>query len=78
MNDKNTDTMTPAPERVFAVFRNDVRVSNSEYPSIKDAQHEYEYWRGIISRWPDASRLAIREMKWRRKETEIAVEAEQS
>lgn len=64
-NDKITE-----PEKFFAVFRNDFRVSNSEYPTAKEAQHEFNYWKNILSRWPDGTHLSIRELKWRRREAE--------
>jgi hypothetical protein len=45
---------------MYAVFRNGVRVSDSEYDSKAGAQGEYMYWAGIISRFPDGSKLDVR------------------
>jgi hypothetical protein len=59
---------TTASEKYFAVFRNGFRVSHSEYNSTKDAYPEYDYWRKLLNRWPDGSRLNVRELRWRRKD----------
>jgi hypothetical protein len=45
---------------LYAVFRNGVRVSESEYDSKAGAQTEYTYWAGIINRFPDGSKLDIK------------------
>jgi hypothetical protein len=59
-----------AVEKTFAVFRNDFRVSNSEYSTEAEARPEYDYWKKLLTSWPDGSRLHIREMKWRRREVQ--------
>ena len=81
----NTETVTPTEqtpavaEKKFAVFRDNHRVSSSEYNAAKEAQHEFSYWQGILKRWPDGTHLSIRELKWRRKEKETpAVEEVQA
>lgn len=61
---------TPVAEKKFAVFRDNHRVSSTEYDSAKEAQHELSYWQCILKRWPDGTHLSIRELKWRRKEKE--------
>lgn len=58
----SSDTET----KMYAVFRNGFRVSDSEYDSKMDAQREYEYWAGIIKRNPDGSKLDIRQLNYRR------------
>jgi hypothetical protein len=45
---------------MYAVFRNGVRVSESEYDSKLSAQVEYDYWKNLLARWPDGSKLDIR------------------
>lgn len=45
---------------MYAVFRNGIRVSESEYDSRGGAQTEYQYWAGIIKRNPDGSKLDVR------------------
>jgi hypothetical protein len=51
---------------MYAIFRNGIRVSDSEYDSKLDAQREYEYWAGIIKRNPDGSKLDVRQLNHRR------------
>ena len=58
----NSDTET----KMYAIFRNGIRVSDSEYDSKLDAQREYEYWAGIIKRNPDCSKLDVRQLNYRR------------
>lgn len=58
----SNDRGSEKKEKVFAVFRNGFRVSPSEYNSIGDAQYEYEYWRGILTNWPDGSKLNVQEI----------------
>lgn len=78
MSDKNDTPVTTTTEKVFAVFRNGHRVSNSEYSTAKEAQHEFDYWKGILSRWPDGSRLNIQELKWRRRDVETPIQQEKT
>ena len=52
---------------MYAVFRNGIRVSDSEYDSKMDAQRELDYWTGIIKRHPDGSKLEIRQLNNRRR-----------
>lgn len=58
---------TGEPEKVFVVLRNGFRVSNSEYENADQAQREYNYWAEIIRRWPDNSKLEIKQVKQKRK-----------
>jgi hypothetical protein len=46
--------------KLYAVFRNGVRVSEAEYPSPLFAQKELEHWQSIVKRFPDGSKLEIR------------------
>jgi len=53
----DTGAIAPAKEpKMYAVFRNGTRVSDSEY----------DYWANIVRRWPDGSKLDIRELYYRR------------
>ena len=52
--------------KMYAVFRNGYRVSDSEYDSKLDAQRELDYWTGIIKRNPDGSKIDIRQLNYRR------------
>ena len=52
---------------MYAVFRNGVRVSESEYDSKLSAKMEYDYWANLLERWPDGSRLEIRALNYKRR-----------
>lgn len=52
---------------MYAVFRNGVRVSDSEYDSKLSAQTEHDYWVNLIKRWPDGSKITIRPLNYRRR-----------
>jgi hypothetical protein len=52
--------------KMYAVFRNGFRVSESEYDSKIDTQKEYEYWAEIIKRNPDGSKLDVRQLNYSR------------
>lgn len=58
VNEKQASVTT-----MYAIFRNGVRVSDSEYDSKLSAKVEYDYWDNIIRRHPDGSRLEIRPLK---------------
>ncbi len=55
-------------ERLFAVFRSGVRVSDSVYPSERDplALNEKRYWENIIRNYPDGTKMTIRELTYRK------------
>ena len=57
----------PVNERIFAVYRSGVRVSDSIYTSERDPQavSEKRYWEGILNRWPDGTRVSVKEIRWR-------------
>jgi hypothetical protein len=61
----NSETSETA--KVFVVLRNGLRVSNSEYETPELAEQEYNYWVEIIRRWPDNSKLEIKQIKQKRK-----------
>lgn len=46
-------------QRLYAVFRNGNRVSDREYESESFAQTELDYWKNIIRRNPDGSKVTI-------------------
>lgn len=62
----NTATSSETETKMYAVFRNGYRVSDSEYDSKLDAQRELDYWTNIIKRHPDGSKLEIRQLNNRR------------
>jgi hypothetical protein len=62
----SNNTLEQTETVMYAVFRNNVRVSDSEYDSKLDAQRELDYWAGIIKRYPDGSKLEIRPLNQKR------------
>lgn len=46
--------------KFYAVFRNGVRVSGTEYPDPFFAQKELEHWKGIVAKFPDGSKVEVR------------------
>jgi hypothetical protein len=59
-----TDLVDNQPDvKMYAVFRDGNRVSDSEYDSKMGAQTEYIYWAEIVKRYPDGSKLEIRQVK---------------
>ena len=46
----------------YIVLRNGIKVSDEEYNDKLDAQREYEHWKKIIKRFPDGSKLEIKEI----------------
>lgn len=50
----------------FSVFRSGVRVSEMVYETREAARHEYEYWSGILRRWPDGTKMDILPSNYRR------------
>ena len=53
--------------KMYAVFRSGIRVSDSEYDSKLSARSEYEYWQKLLKRWPDGTKMDIRELNYRRR-----------
>jgi hypothetical protein len=62
----SNNTVEKTETAMYAVFRNGVRVSDSEYDSKLDAQREHDYWANILKRYPDGSKLEIRQLNNRR------------
>jgi hypothetical protein len=60
---QDTNESVEQYDAAYAVFRNGFRVSDSIYPSAFYAQHELDYWKGIIRNWPDGSRIEIRSLR---------------
>ncbi len=52
--------------KLYVVLRSGVRVSESEYYSYDAARLEYEYWSRILKRWPDGTKMDIKEIRYRR------------
>ena len=70
ITNKKTNMIDPVVNQtvvMYAVFRNGVRVSESEYDSKGGAQKEYVYWAGIINRYPDGSKLEVRSLNQNRR-----------
>ena len=65
MSNNNDDV---GEERLFAVYRSGIRVSDSVYPSERDilAVSEKKYWDNILRKWPDGTKMAIREIRFRK------------
>lgn len=61
----NTTVNSQTETKMYAVFRNGYRVSDSEYDSKLDAQRELDYWSAIIKRNPDGSKIDIRQLNYR-------------
>ena len=61
-----TPTTETTGTKLYAVFRNGFRVSNSDYESETLAYPEYAYWVKLLKRWPDGSRLHVRELHYQR------------
>lgn len=55
-------------EKLFAVYRSGIRVSDSVYPSDRDplALGEKRYWENILKRYPDGTKMSIREIGGKR------------
>ncbi len=49
--------------KLYAVFRNGIRVSDAEYPSTLFAQKELEYWQNVVKKFPDGSKVEVRPIK---------------
>lgn len=64
----STTAIEGTEAKLYAIFRNGFRVSESEYDSKDRAYAEYDYWTGILKRWPDGSKLDIRELNYRRRD----------
>jgi hypothetical protein len=45
----------------YIVVRDGHRVSEHEYNSKNDATHEFNFWKKIVSKWPDGTKIEIKE-----------------
>lgn len=63
MSESNVAPATKSEPKLFAVFRNGFRVSNADYPSEFFAQDELNYWKRLLTNWPDGSKLNVRELR---------------
>lgn len=68
MSYNDVNTKTEQEEKLFAVYRSGIRVSDSVYPSDRDpsALNEKRYWENILKRYPDGTKISIREIRYRR------------
>ena len=46
----------------FVVLRDGVRVSDDLHDRPEDAEHEANFWREIIKRWPDGTKVTIKKI----------------
>lgn len=46
----------------YIVLRDGVRVSDDMHNSEADALHEANFWREIIKRWPDGTKVVIKKI----------------
>ena len=46
----------------FIVLRDGIKVSEDLHDSETDAQHEANFWREIIKRWPDGTKVTIKKI----------------
>lgn len=46
--------------KYYKVYRNGIPVSHQEYSYKEDAFQEAEYWKNIITRFPDGSKITIK------------------
>lgn len=46
----------------FIVLRDGIRVSDDMHDRSEDAEHEANFWREIIKRWPDGTKVTIKKI----------------
>lgn len=56
-----TNTQTSNKQQKYVVTRNGYRVSDNEYSNVEDAKSEESYWKTVIKKWPDGSRILVEE-----------------
>jgi hypothetical protein len=61
-----TDTMNDISiqDVKYIVKRNGIRVSEEIHMNYNDAVEECEYWRQIVNRWPDGSKVEIETVEY--------------
>lgn len=50
-------------ETKYAVFRSNVRVSDTIYTHPEQAKEEVEMWKRIIAKYPDGSVIEVKEIR---------------
>jgi hypothetical protein len=50
---------------VYVVMRDDHRVSEREYIDSHDTRDEVRYWEELLRRFPDGSKITVKERKLR-------------
>lgn len=63
MSQERSNNVGYVEQDAFAVFRNGQRVSDSVYHDAFFAQRELDYWKGIVRKWPDGSRIEVRKLR---------------
>jgi hypothetical protein len=48
-------------KKKFVVTRSGIRVSDIEYETVAEAANEVSFWKKIISRWPDGTKINVEE-----------------
>ena len=46
----------------FIVLRDGIRVSDDMHDRSEDAEHAANFWREIIKRWPDGTKVTIKKI----------------
>jgi hypothetical protein len=46
----------------YIVLRDGTRVSEDMHTNLKEAEAEAEFWRSIIRRWPDGTKVIIKKI----------------
>jgi hypothetical protein len=46
----------------YIVLRDGIRVSEDMHTSLKEAEAEAEFWRSVIRRWPDGTKVVIKKI----------------
>jgi hypothetical protein len=53
------NTVSPEYNKYFVVLRSNRRVSDRNHVSNQSAENEAEYWRNILRRWPDGTKISV-------------------
>ena len=63
MSDKKVKTGKVAESasetKRYVITRSGLRVSELEQQTREEAQVEYDHWKGIVTRWPDGTKIEI-------------------
>lgn len=55
----NCKNVNSSVESYFVVLRDNRRVSDTNHETFHTAQHELAYWNGILSSYPDGTKVEI-------------------